>query len=284
MRGNRYSRRHITLNADIDRNYWNFTYHENGYYDYPAIIDKVLSRTDKKQLIVIGHSQGTLNYFVMGSTRPDYNDKVKLFIALAPIFYSRNNRGVAALAPLVLPLAYKVLKALDQVELLGQNSLLVKALQEMCTKFKQSYKVCIHGLLFSVFGVDEDQIELEFVPIIMKQYFAGGASVKTIAHANQFTHGHYGQLDYGVRNMEMYGSLTAPLYNLTNISTKVVLMVGRNDFVATVSDTMKLLDALPNATYFEMPRNLFSHMDFVWSNQMPKYLFPYLHKFLDEYQ
>jgi lysosomal acid lipase/cholesteryl ester hydrolase len=38
-------------------------------------------------LIYIGHSMGTTALFVMLSEMPEYNEKIKLFIALAPVAF-----------------------------------------------------------------------------------------------------------------------------------------------------------------------------------------------------
>lgn len=66
------------------------SWHEIGAYDLPAMIDYVLKVTGEQQVVYIGHSQGTTSFFVMGSVRPEYNDKIKLAIALAPIGYMSN--------------------------------------------------------------------------------------------------------------------------------------------------------------------------------------------------
>lgn len=62
-RGNRYSRRHKTLNPDGNRkerrDFWSFSWHEIGYYDLPAMIDHILdNNTDFKKIFYVGHSQG----------------------------------------------------------------------------------------------------------------------------------------------------------------------------------------------------------------------------------
>lgn len=41
----------------------------------------------ENDLIYIGHSMGTTALFVMLSEMPEYNEKIKLFIALAPVAY-----------------------------------------------------------------------------------------------------------------------------------------------------------------------------------------------------
>nr|XP_034832273.1 lipase 1-like [Maniola hyperantus] len=75
-RGNRYSRRHVSLDPDNDAAYWNFSFHEMGYYDLPAIIDKIINETQKPSVTAIGHSRGNLLFYVLGATRPEYNSKV----------------------------------------------------------------------------------------------------------------------------------------------------------------------------------------------------------------
>lgn len=54
------------------------------------MIDYVLEITGQEKLFYIGHSQGTTSFWVMGAERPEYNDKIKLMVALAPIAYMSN--------------------------------------------------------------------------------------------------------------------------------------------------------------------------------------------------
>ncbi|KAI8434031.1 hypothetical protein MSG28_012182 [Choristoneura fumiferana] len=89
-RGNYYSRRHVKLDPDTDPSFWDYSFHERGYYDLPAIIDYILEATGEKSLQSIAHSQGTMNFFVLLSSKPEYNDKLKVFIAMAPIAYLHN--------------------------------------------------------------------------------------------------------------------------------------------------------------------------------------------------
>lgn len=43
--------------------------------------------TGQEKLQYIGHSQGTTAFFVMLSEKPEYNDKIEVMHALAPIAY-----------------------------------------------------------------------------------------------------------------------------------------------------------------------------------------------------
>jgi lysosomal acid lipase/cholesteryl ester hydrolase len=83
-RGNRYSKKHATLNTN-SKKFWQFSWHEIGIYDLPASIDYILETTGQEQLQYIGHSQGTTAFYVMTSMLPAYNDKVALMQSLAPV-------------------------------------------------------------------------------------------------------------------------------------------------------------------------------------------------------
>lgn len=61
------------------------SFHEIGNYDLPAVIDYILDNTGKEKLSYVGHSQGTTIFFACMASRPEYNDKITLMIALAPV-------------------------------------------------------------------------------------------------------------------------------------------------------------------------------------------------------
>ncbi|XP_011688915.1 PREDICTED: lipase 1-like, partial [Wasmannia auropunctata] len=84
IRGNSYSRSHIKM-SPRDKDFWQFSYHEMGTKDLPAMIDYVLNYTKQKSLRYIGYSMGTTMFFVLLSMRPEYNAKIELGICLAPV-------------------------------------------------------------------------------------------------------------------------------------------------------------------------------------------------------
>ncbi|XP_076273451.1 lipase 1-like isoform X2 [Rhynchophorus ferrugineus] len=85
-RGNTYSRNHTAWDADRDKErFFNYSYHEIGVYDLPAMIDEVLSVTGHSKLTYIGFSEGFTSFLVMGSIKPQYNNKILLMNALAPV-------------------------------------------------------------------------------------------------------------------------------------------------------------------------------------------------------
>lgn len=85
-RGNRYSKNHTYLSIDSDQ-FWDFSFHEIGYYDLPAMIDHILAETKSNKVFSVAHSQGSTAFYVMCSVKPEYNEKVQAHFSLAPIGY-----------------------------------------------------------------------------------------------------------------------------------------------------------------------------------------------------
>lgn len=76
-RGSRYCKRHQTMNRKM-KEFWNFSFHEIGIYDLPAIIDFILAKTDKVNLNLVGHSQGSVVFFILMAEKPEYNEKINV--------------------------------------------------------------------------------------------------------------------------------------------------------------------------------------------------------------
>lgn len=91
VRGTEFSRQHKTLNPNVSELYWNFSFHEIGKYDLPAIIDFALAKTNQSSLHYIGHSQGCSAFFVMTTIRPEYNVKIATMTAMAPAVFLRHS-------------------------------------------------------------------------------------------------------------------------------------------------------------------------------------------------
>lgn len=87
-RGNTWSRNHSEMDPD-GKNFWNFTWHEIGVHDLPALIDFILTKTNEPNLHYIGHSQATTSLVVLLSEQPEYNKKIKSAHFLAPVTYVR---------------------------------------------------------------------------------------------------------------------------------------------------------------------------------------------------
>lgn len=92
-RGTSFSRKHKLLDPDSP-SFWDYSFNEIGRYDLPAMIDYVLTITNRTALHYIGHSQGCTAFFVMASLLPEYNAKIITMHAMSPAVYIQHTKVV----------------------------------------------------------------------------------------------------------------------------------------------------------------------------------------------
>lgn len=63
-------------NREKSKEFWNFSFHEIGLYDLPAMINFMLQRTSRTKTFYIGHSQGASSLLALLSSQPNYNEKI----------------------------------------------------------------------------------------------------------------------------------------------------------------------------------------------------------------
>ncbi|KAL6431842.1 hypothetical protein ACFW04_007361 [Cataglyphis niger] len=86
FRGNTYSRAHISLSPS-DLKFWNFSFHEIGMYDLPAMITFITNMRSQPLHTYIGHSMGTTTFYIMASERPEIARMVEMMISFAPAVF-----------------------------------------------------------------------------------------------------------------------------------------------------------------------------------------------------
>ena len=75
FRGNTYSREHTVLNPAREK-FWQFSFDQMGHHDLPTMLNYVLDLTKQERLTYIGHSMGTMTFWIMMNSRPWMNAKV----------------------------------------------------------------------------------------------------------------------------------------------------------------------------------------------------------------
>ncbi|XP_047996173.1 lipase 1-like [Leguminivora glycinivorella] len=287
-RGNLYGRRHVSLNPDKDEKFWDYSLHEIGFYDLAATIDFIRKTTYSDSILTIGHSQGTSAHFVLTSTRPEYNDRIKLFVALAPIAYLINLKPPISIAAAAGPTATALLTTLNINELLENHSAASDLVTLLCSKGVVSYLACGFGTLFPLAGFDPAGLEEDFLTGVVFGHYPSATSRKSLVHYDQiFLRRDFAQYDYGsVRNLAKYKGILPPSYNLTAVTTNVALFVGGNDKVSTLKDVKRLGNVLSNVVHYEvMELKRWNHLDFVWGKDiMTEYLYPPVLDLLEQYR
>lgn len=158
-RGNVYSRKHLIYNPDGSpddrKKFWSFSWDEIGRYDLPATIDYVLNETNQEKLFYVGHSQGTTAFFVMCSERPEYNAKIKMMHALAPVaFMNHAASPIVKLAELIPKGIQQIAAIFGAYELLPSINIFKILGHQLCRDTSPFIVLC-ESVLFLLTGFNE---------------------------------------------------------------------------------------------------------------------------------
>jgi len=85
-RGCTYSKSHQRLTSS-DKEYWDFSFHEMGTRDVPAVIDYILEVTGQGSLHYVGHSLGNTKLMIAINEDAEIVKKIRLFVCFAPAVY-----------------------------------------------------------------------------------------------------------------------------------------------------------------------------------------------------
>jgi len=264
-RGNHYSRNHRTLDPNRSK-FWQFSFHEIGIYDVPNMIDYVLNETSSEKLQYIGHSQGTITFWIMCSERPEYCDKIISMNALAPVAFLDYIRS-----PLIKVITFLIKNFSHMISLIGPNEFLPNSEfislvgRLFCKDGAMTQDIC-ENIIFAITGYNPEQMNKTMLPV-MVGHTPAGASTKQIIHFSQLNRsGKFRQYDFGyIKNMMKYGSLSPPDYHLERVTAKVAIHYSTNDWLADPRDIEKLHQKLANPIgKFLVDDHEFNHLDFVW--------------------
>ncbi|KAI4463814.1 lysosomal acid lipase-related [Holotrichia oblita] len=282
-RGNTWSRNHTVLSPK-DPRFWKFSWHEIGTIDLPTMIDYILQNTGQKQLFYVGHSQGTTTFFVMASELPEYNDKIKLMIALAPTAYMSNMKH--PFIPMLSRFRWileSVVRANSLFEFLPEPNILSQIGKTMCLAGTFFEELCASGL-FLIGGWNSRELNATMVPVIVANTPASSSTRQILHYAQEIRSGKFRQYDFGRDNEEMYGTPEPPDYNTRAITAPVALTYSLNDWLVGVEDVKRLESELPNVVLsYEVPDPQFTHLDFVFANDVKKLLYNRLLILLQNY-
>ncbi|XP_018049963.1 PREDICTED: lipase 3-like [Atta colombica] len=279
-RGNVYSRKH-KLSIIRKELYWDFSWHEIGVYDLPAMIDYIVKITGREKIFYLGHSQGTTSFFVMSTELPEYQHKIQAMFALAPVAYCSRLRNpiFQFLARFSDPLD-ELLKLIGIYEFTPTNEIMKQFQKIVCEEDAITQPLCTN-LIFLISGFDKDQFNTTLLPLIM-EHAPAGAATKQIMHYLQLiksrsiiTMGKFRQYDYSlITNLMKYGTFYPPKYDLGKIKVPVSLHYSANDWLAHVDDVDQLEKELGNPLgKFLVPYKKFNHLDFMWAKDVKELLY-----------
>lgn len=164
-RGSKFS---MSANESHDgRDFWDFSWHEIGYYDLPCMLDHVLQETKMRQVFFVAHSQGATSLLVLLSTRPEYNEKIIQGHLMAPAVFLGHTPH-----PFLRPLANEVESGLlDDYKYLDLATIWEYGgsfADYLCDDNQTSIYCTV--VLWWIFGANKNGVEVDIVsePLIHK--------------------------------------------------------------------------------------------------------------------
>lgn len=258
-RGTKYSSRHETLSPE-STDYWAYNIDHLARYDVPVMIRSVLKESSRGQLALIGFSQGSAQTFAALSTSPALNERVSVFVALAPAVKTAAVGGfiyhLASAYPDILTAVFGKLSFLPIV--LGWKRLLTPELFERV--------VSTSKLL--LFGWDCQQIRMER-RLSLYQYIYSLSSVQCVSHWFQVL----GQNNGVLCNFCSTSSSDIQKrhdYDISKISCPVAVFSGERD---NIIDAAIIPFSVPNCVHVHVEAQ-YEHLDMIWADRAHESVFP----------
>ncbi|CAG9826897.1 unnamed protein product [Diabrotica balteata] len=274
-RGNTYSQKHSSTTIK-NASFWDFSFHEIGLKDTPAVIDFILDKTGEDTLSYVAHSTGVAQLLITTVMKPEYQKKVKIVAALAPVVYL--DHAPSLLLQIVNKDNYAVILAAEEAVkatvILDHNSLIWDVgLGLICGNGMKFQELCA-DLLFILTGFDTDELDRSDITKFFSS-FPAGISVKELNHILQWKlNGLFSQYDYGmIKNEQIYNSIKPPIYDLSNMTVPVALFYGKNDLISTYADIQHLASDLPKIVESHVIEyDRFNHIDFLLAKDVDSLL------------
>ena len=275
-RGNKYSKKSIH-HPPTSPNFWNFSMDEFAFHDIPDSINYILEATHQPSLSYIGFSQGTAQAFATLSIHPKLNDKVNVFIALAP-----------AMSPAGLSngIVDSLMKTSPQILylLFGRKAILSSTAFWQSILYPPIFVRVIDIALDFLFGWKSKNISMA-QKLAAYPHLYSFTSVKSVVHWFQIIRTKAFQMyDDDVQTVPILGSGVSKYTRVArfptrNIKTPCVLVYGGSDSLVDIEVMLKQLP--PHTVATEISH--YEHLDFLWARDVDRLVFPHVFDALEAF-
>lgn len=257
-RGNKYSKKSIH-HAPDETKFWNFSIDDFAWHDIPDSINYILHVTKASKLSYVGFSQGTAQAFAALSIHPQLNEKINVFIALAP---AMSPAGLAA------PIVDSLMKASPTLIFLffGRKAIMSSAGMWQSILYPPIFASVIDRSLGWLFDWRSLNIS-NSQKIAAYAHLYSFASVKSVVHWFQIMRNGAFQMyddDVAAITRTSVSSYRPARFPTKNIVTPIVLLYGDSDSLVDIDVMTK---QLPKHT---VARRLagYEHLDILWGKSV----------------
>ncbi|KAG8933996.1 hypothetical protein FRC01_005893 [Tulasnella sp. 417] len=264
-RGNKYSKKAIYCNAH-ERQFWDYSIDEFCMHDIPNSIDYILETTQAPKLSYIGFSQGTAQAFAALSINPRLNQKVSVFVGLAP---AMRPHGLSARFVDALMKASPTLVFL----FFGRKAILPSTVFWQSILYPPIFVKIIDACLTFLFNWRGENIPIS-QKLAAYSHLYSYTSTKAVVHWFQIMRsGKFVMYDDHVQSPSTFVRTYAyapARFPTKNIATPIVLLYGDCD---TLIDIDTMLGELPSHTVaYPVPGH--EHLDVLWGRDVGKLVIP----------
>ncbi|KAI1286348.1 putative lysosomal acid lipase/cholesteryl ester hydrolase [Halotydeus destructor] len=267
IRGSTYSQEHISLSPS-SQEFWMYTNDDKALLDLPAMLDYVLSETQKDSMSFVGHSLGSSNMISLLTTTAKYDEVVKPVILTAPVFYANN--VIDALQTILVEPIWPLF--INNPGPIAQNKSVlgrgVFVLSSLC--FLPIFNlICSFGWFLGA-GYDLPNLDITRLPVYLAHLPGGESTWSFIQPYNSVAPYWYQNRKFNFgdpeRNMAVYGTYDPPEYMVENITSNNICTVrsgGQDDWYVQPRDYQVLKQRLQVTLLDEyiVPLTNFSHLD-----------------------
>ena len=264
-RGNKYCKEHEKYNNESFE-FWQFSFHEMGLYDIPAVINYINSvNKSGEKIIYFGHSQGTSLMFSGLTQKFDfYKNNIKLFVALAPV--ARLSSIGTALKIISKISIHKLIRKIKVYEMAPNSKATTKIINFMDH----------HASLLTTFFINlisdtnSKECNDKSALSVYLNHYPCGSSLKSLIHfihiikSKKFIYYDYKK----EANFALYHQAEPPEYDLSVIKDFPIMLIGGElDKLGTPEDIKWLNSELAkndNVIYYKILPNM-GHLSFMVS-------------------
>ena len=286
IRGTQFSRSHLDYDSTLNSKYWDFSFDHMAQYDVPANIKYVKNRDGVEKVYYIGHSQGTLTFFLAYMNNPEFMEQnVAKFVSLGTVPNVNN-------APHFLIKLFEKSKILNLIPVKNFLTFPTEVGQVFVPFCTSKAKVLCNKILSLAFsGTHETgRIDYERLGKNIYLYEPGGTSLQNMKHWIQIYKAKRVQkYDYGnaIENLAHYGQITPPVYDLKKMkgySIPSIMTISDADPFSNPQDTLDFIDNIENKNVVNvLSLTNYNHIDYFWADSAITEIFPKVLNFLGEY-
>jgi len=221
--------------------------------------------------------------FALLSTKKQYNDVIKPFIALAPIgTLSGVRTPIRHLANNAALIEYFKWRS---GQFLPSNEFVRHLAERVC---ESRYMTICSNILFLFSGFDVAQLNMSRLAVYYSHTPAGTSAWNVVHYAQGIrVKDRVRRFDYGrLGNIQIYGTEQPPDYCFDKITNKyIAIMSSKNDWLSDQSDVQYLRDRLkvPLLMDYVVEDPFWNHLDFIWGIDTGKVINSKIVKILDAF-